>query len=49
MHDDFWDVRALDTYVEQVNVPMMIVQGWQDHQTALGGPRLFERLRVPKR
>ena len=49
MHDDFWNVRALDTYVEQVNVPMMIVQGWQDHQTALGGPRLFERLQVPKK
>jgi putative CocE/NonD family hydrolase len=49
LHDEFWDVRALDTYVGKVGVPMMIVQGWQDHQTAMGGPRLFEQLRVPRK
>jgi uncharacterized protein len=49
LHDEFWNVRSLDTHVERVNVPMMIVQGWQDHQTAVGGPGLFEKLKGPKK
>jgi putative CocE/NonD family hydrolase len=32
-----------------VEVPTMIIQGWQDHQTAMGGSRLFQLLKGPKR
>ena len=49
LHDEYWNVRSLDTHVERVNVPMMVVQGWQDHQTAVGGPLLFEKLKAPKK
>ena len=47
--DDYWKGRATETYVDRVEVPMMIIQGYQDQQTAMGGPRLFERLTGPRK
>ena len=48
-HDQYWNDRATESYVDAVEVPMMIIQGYQDQQTAMGGPRLFERLRGPRK
>ena len=47
--DEYWKGRATETYVDAVEVPMMIIQGYQDQQTAMGGPRLFERLTGPRK
>ena len=47
--DEYWKGRATETYVDRVEVPMMIIQGYQDQQTAMGGPRLFERLSGPRK
>ncbi len=47
--DEYWKGRATETYVDRVEVPMMIIQGYQDQQTAMGGPRLFERLTGPRK
>ena len=47
--DEYWHGRATESYVDRVDVPMLIIQGWQDQQTAMGGPRLFERLKGPRK
>ncbi len=47
--DEYWKGRALETYVGRVDVPMLIIQGYQDQQTAMGGPRLFQQLKGPKK
>ncbi len=39
----------MENYVDRVEAPMMIIQGWQDQQTAMGGPRLFQQLTGPKK
>ena len=48
-HDQYWNERSPESYADQVEVPMMIIQGYQDQQTAMGGPRLYERLRGPRK
>lgn len=48
-HDQYWNDRATENYADEVEVPMMIIQGYQDQQTAMGGPRLYERLRGPRK
>ncbi|MCY4399026.1 MAG: CocE/NonD family hydrolase [Gemmatimonadetes bacterium] len=48
-HDQYWNVRSPESYADQVEVPMMIIQGYQDQQTAMGGPRLYERLKGPRK
>ncbi len=48
-NDQYWTDRATESYVDRVDVPMMIIQGYQDQQTAMGGPRLFEQLSGPRK
>ncbi len=47
--DDYWVARATESHAGAVEVPMMIIQGYQDQQTAMGGPRLFEQLAGPRK
>lgn len=49
LHDEFWKVRATENRVDQVEIPTLIIQAWQDHETTMGGARLFQRLKGPKR
>ncbi len=48
-HDEYWNERSPESYADQVEVPMMIIQGYQDQQTAMGGPRLYEQLKGPRK
>ena len=48
-HDQYWNERSPESYADQVEVPMMIIQGYQDQQTAMGGPRLYERVKGPRK
>jgi hypothetical protein len=48
--DEYWQTRALESYIDRVDVPTMIIQGWQDHQTASsGGQFLYKKLRAANR
>lgn len=50
MLDDWWKARDLETIIGQVNVPTLIMHGWQDQETASSGPQLlFKMLKVPNR
>ena len=43
--DDWWQKRDPESYVGRINVPTLLVQAWQDHQTQISGPlRLFREL-----
>ena len=43
--NDWWQNRDPENYVGRINVPTMLVQAWQDHQTQISGPlRLFREL-----
>jgi putative CocE/NonD family hydrolase len=45
LHDDWWEARALESYIHRVSVPALIIQGWQDNETGMPGPvRLFRQL-----
>ena len=45
--DGWWKVRDLETIVERVNVPTLIMHGWQDQETVSSGPPLlFKMLKV---
>ena len=45
--DDWWKVRDLETYVEKIQVPTLIVQAWQDHQTQISSAiHLFKLLKT---
>lgn len=47
LHDEWWISRALETSVAKIDVPTLIIQGWQDNETAMPGPmRLFRELRI---
>ncbi len=48
-HGQYWNERSPESYADQVEVPMMIIQGYQDQQTAMGGPRLYEQLQGPRK
>lgn len=48
-HNQYWNERSPESYADQVEVPMMIIQGYQDQQTAMGGPRLYEQLKGPRK
>lgn len=37
VHDDWWKARDLETYAARINVPTLIIQSWQDHQTQVSG------------
>jgi hypothetical protein len=48
--DQWWQLRSLEHYVGQVNVPTFISGTWQDNATMASGiTELYERLRGPKR
>jgi len=48
--DDYWKLRATETYVGRVRVPTIVGMGWQDFQTQItGGITLYQALKVPKR
>ncbi|MGE0438942.1 MAG: CocE/NonD family hydrolase [Gemmatimonadales bacterium] len=48
--DDYWKLRATETYVGRVRVPTIVGMGWQDFQTQItGGVTLYHGLDVPKR
>lgn len=48
--DEWWKARDLETYISKVNVPTLIVQAWQDHQTQISGAlRLFRELNTPNK
>ena len=48
MLDEWWKPRDPETYVGKINVPTLLVQAWQDHQTQVSGPlRLFRELKAP--
>lgn len=50
LKDDWWTPRLLETYVDAVAVPALIIGAWQDHETqSSGATRLFRRLKGPKR
>ena len=50
LFDQWWQVRSLRTYIDQVNVPTFISGTWQDHAIlASGTTELYERLKGPKR
>jgi len=45
--DDWWKGRDPENYVGKINVPTLLVQAWQDHQTQISGPlHLFRELKV---
>ena len=45
--DDWWKARDLETIIGQVNVPTLIMHGWQDQETVSSGPvLLFQMLQV---
>lgn len=47
-YDDWWRVRALDTMVEQITVPTLLIHAWQDEWIrANGALRLFKLLKCP--
>ncbi len=48
-HDEYWNDRSPESYADRVEVPMMIIQGYQDQQTAMGGPRLYEQVTGPRK
>ena len=48
-HGQYWNERSPESYADQVEVPMMIIAGYQDQQTAMGGPRLYEKLQGPRK
>jgi putative CocE/NonD family hydrolase len=44
--DDWWQNRDPENYVGRIEVPTLLVQAWQDHQTQISGPlRLFRELK----
>ena len=48
--NDWWQNRDPENYVGRINVPTLLVQAWQDHQTQISGPlRLFRELNAPKK
>lgn len=50
LKDDWWKPRLLESYVDQVKTPTMIVGAWQDYETqSSGAVHLFKRLTGPKR
>jgi hypothetical protein len=49
LRDEYWKARATESRAHLVQTPTLIIQGWQDQQTAMGGPRLFQRLGGPKK
>ncbi|HEV2270058.1 MAG TPA: CocE/NonD family hydrolase [Steroidobacteraceae bacterium] len=50
LFDQWWQVRSLGKYIDQVHVPTFMSGTWQDHAImASGTTELYERLRGPKR
>ena len=48
--NDWWQNRDPENYVGRINVPTLLVQAWQDHQTQISGPlRLFRELNTPNK
>ena len=46
--DEWWRERDPESYVGKIDVPTLLVQAWQDHQTQVSGPlRLFRELKTP--
>jgi putative CocE/NonD family hydrolase len=45
--DDWWKARDLETFIGRVDVPALIILGWQDQETVSQGPTLlFNMLKV---
>lgn len=42
--DGWWKARDLETMIGQVNVPTLIMHGWQDQETVSSGPQLLFKL-----
>jgi|SRR5215469_2032188 len=50
LFDQWWQLRSLRTYIDQVRVPTFLSGTWQDHAIlASGTTELYERLKGPKR
>ena len=48
--NDWWQNRDPENYVGRINVPTLLVQSWQDHQTQVSGPlHLFRELNAPNK
>ena len=50
LHDQWWRERDLEGYVDQIEVPTLMNQGWQDYETQISGAiRLFRKLNAPNK
>ena len=50
LRDEFWKARTPEIFASQVEVPALMIQGWQDEQVpARGAVRLYESVKGPKK
>lgn len=48
-NDAWWKERSLAAYVDKVEVPTLISQSWQDHETSVNGAtQMYARIKAPK-
>ena len=49
-HDSWWQARSFERTAASIDVPVLIIQAWQDQQiSVMGATRLFENIPAPKK